>query len=278
MENEAFWVRVIKSIHGRDGGLGSSNTNRTIRDSIWNGIKALDNDFPKLNLNFANSFLRVISEGKEVLFWKDTWLGEHPLCVTFARLFIMETNKDARVADRITKEGPNILLNWNWNNSLAGRTAAECRSLETLLMNFMFADNGGDSWTWTSSSNGIFSTNISRELLDDKLLQAPTTPSETLRNNLLPQKIGIFVWRAQRNRLPVRLELDKKGIDIDSVRCPLCDNALESLEHVISRTRLVTMQFRRRDMGSFFLLVGSHISEHLKSKGFSSRRINVLKQ
>ncbi|XP_071738910.1 uncharacterized protein [Rutidosis leptorrhynchoides] len=54
-----------------------------------------------------------------------------------------------------------------------------------------------------------------------------------MRNNLVPEKIGIFVWRAQRNRLPVRVELEKKGIDLDSIRCPICNEDLESIEHVL---------------------------------------------
>ncbi|XP_071695292.1 uncharacterized protein [Rutidosis leptorrhynchoides] len=34
-----------------------------------------------------------------------------------------------------------------------------------------------------------------------------------------------------KKRLPVRTELDKRGIDLHSVRCPLCDNDLESEGH-----------------------------------------------
>ncbi|XP_071738647.1 uncharacterized protein [Rutidosis leptorrhynchoides] len=34
-------------------------------------------------------------------------------------------------------------------------------------------------------------------------------------------------------RLPVRVELDKCGIDLDSIRCPICDNDAESVEHMI---------------------------------------------
>ncbi|XP_071709258.1 uncharacterized protein [Rutidosis leptorrhynchoides] len=34
-------------------------------------------------------------------------------------------------------------------------------------------------------------------------------------------------------RLPVRTKLDKRGIDLHSVRCPLCDDDIESSEHTL---------------------------------------------
>ncbi|XP_071699382.1 uncharacterized protein [Rutidosis leptorrhynchoides] len=39
------------------------------------------------------------------------------------------------------------------------------------------------------------------------------------------------MWRAKRERLLVLLELDKRGIDLHSVRCPLCDDHLETVKH-----------------------------------------------
>ncbi|GKA42963.1 RNA-directed DNA polymerase, eukaryota, reverse transcriptase zinc-binding domain protein [Tanacetum coccineum] len=37
--------------------------------------------------------------------------------------------------------------------------------------------------------------------------------------------------RALKGRLPVREELDKRGIDLDSLLCPCCDNVVESCNH-----------------------------------------------
>ncbi|XP_071740813.1 uncharacterized protein [Rutidosis leptorrhynchoides] len=52
-----------------------------------------------------------------------------------------------------------------------------------------------------------------------------------MRNNLISKKIEMFVWRATQKLLPVRIELDKRGIDLDTVRCPLCDDDIETVEH-----------------------------------------------
>ncbi|XP_071715045.1 uncharacterized protein [Rutidosis leptorrhynchoides] len=52
-----------------------------------------------------------------------------------------------------------------------------------------------------------------------------------MRNNLVPKKLQIFAWRASQKRLPALTELDKRGIDLNSVRCLLCDDDLETVEH-----------------------------------------------
>ncbi|XP_071712374.1 uncharacterized protein [Rutidosis leptorrhynchoides] len=69
-------------------------------------------------------------------------------------------------------------------------------------------------------------------LIDDKRLGTHSS-SETLLNKAVPQKIGIFVWRAKQKRIPVRVELDKRGIDLDSILCPLCSNNTETVDHTL---------------------------------------------
>ncbi|XP_071712415.1 uncharacterized protein [Rutidosis leptorrhynchoides] len=70
-------------------------------------------------------------------------------------------------------------------------------------------------------------------LIDEKLLHNSFQSQETVRNNLIPKKIEIFAWRSLRKRIPTRVELDKKYIDLNSVRCPMCDDGLETVEHAI---------------------------------------------
>lgn len=56
---------------------------------------------------------------------------------------------------------------------------------------------------------------------------------ETLRNNLIPKKVGGFMWRALKGTIPVRVELDKSGIDLDSILCPVCGDEIETVNHIL---------------------------------------------
>ncbi|XP_071704916.1 uncharacterized protein [Rutidosis leptorrhynchoides] len=64
-----------------------------------------------------------------------------------------------------------------------------------------------------------------------KSYSSNSTYLETFKNNLVPKKVEVFVWRARNERLLVLSELDKRGIDLHSVLCPLCDSNIESVSH-----------------------------------------------
>ncbi|GJU73336.1 RNA-directed DNA polymerase, eukaryota, reverse transcriptase zinc-binding domain protein [Tanacetum coccineum] len=51
-------------------------------------------------------------------------------------------------------------------------------------------------------------------------------------NNILPSKVNISSWRIFHRRLPTRLNLDKRGIDLDSVLCPICNDNPELEDHI----------------------------------------------
>ena len=46
----------------------------------------------------------------------------------------------------------------------------------------------------------------------------------------IPEKIRIFAWRACMNGLPPRLNLCRRGVNIDPV-CPMCEQEPESISH-----------------------------------------------
>ncbi|XP_071704799.1 uncharacterized protein [Rutidosis leptorrhynchoides] len=71
------------------------------------------------------------------------------------------------------------------------------------------------------------------KLIDDKSIQRELNPAPTLKNNLIPIKVGIFVWRLLRKRIAVRVELDRRGIDLGTLLCPLCNDVVESVDHAI---------------------------------------------
>ena len=49
-------------------------------------------------------------------------------------------------------------------------------------------------------------------------------------NLKIPSKIRIFAWRACMNALPTRINLHRRGINID-VLCPMCEQEAESIAH-----------------------------------------------
>ncbi|GKG41575.1 RNA-directed DNA polymerase, eukaryota, partial [Tanacetum coccineum] len=82
--------------------------------------------------------------------------------------------------------------------------------------------------TWSLADDGIFSVRSSRRLIDSKLL--PSILLSTSWDNILPHKVNIFLWRLSLDRLPHRLNLSSRGIDITTISCSSCNGNVESVD------------------------------------------------
>ncbi|XP_071713202.1 uncharacterized protein [Rutidosis leptorrhynchoides] len=102
-----------------------------------------------------------------------------------------------------------------------------------LIRGYQFDQNSADKWSWTLASNGKFTVKRLSIIIEEQDVANTGPVQGTILNSLVPKKLEIFVWRVQKKRLPVRVELDKRGIDLHSVRCPMCDDSLKSVEHSI---------------------------------------------
>ncbi|XP_071695592.1 uncharacterized protein [Rutidosis leptorrhynchoides] len=136
-----------------------------------------------------------LGKSNSKLIWCVWWVidGKDKLSKLFPRLFRLEQNRAASVTDRVNLNGTDPSFSWYWVRDPAG-----------------FVENRG------------------RKAAGYSLIHHDTT-----RNKLVPKKIVLFIWRAQKKRLQVLVEIDKRGIDLDSIRCPLCDDDLKSVDHVL---------------------------------------------
>ncbi|XP_071728309.1 uncharacterized protein [Rutidosis leptorrhynchoides] len=206
---------------------------KLLESGIWGNIIATGVAMDELQVAFSRSFTKTIGDGGSTLFWLEHWIGSDKLCNLFPRLFRLEMTQNASVKDRYYKSNGQNISSWNWSRIPTGRTAAELDSLINLLSSFEGNCNNPDTWRWAFASNGLFTVKQLSNILDEQILGQFSSQQLTLRNSLVPKKIEIFVWRTLKGRFPVKLELDKRGIDLHSLRCPLCDCDLESDNHAL---------------------------------------------
>ncbi|XP_071713597.1 uncharacterized protein [Rutidosis leptorrhynchoides] len=187
----------------------------------------------KLGVQLGSSFSKKIGDGNDTNFWDDAWLQAGVLKTICPRLYHLESNKTVSVGERIKWVDGSVLLTWSWSRDLLGRDKDELHHLSNLLFSYVKQDGSSDKWYWNLASNGIFTTKKLSSLIDDKTTLDNRSRSETLKNNLVPGKPEVFIWRVLKKRLPTRIELDKCGIDLHSVRCPICDDDVESFDHAL---------------------------------------------
>ncbi|GKA64535.1 RNA-directed DNA polymerase, eukaryota [Tanacetum coccineum] len=103
--------------------------------------------------------------------------------------------------------------------------------------------NMNDRWVWPLEGFGDFSVASVRKLTDDKRL--PKVSSKTRWIKAVPIKVNVHAWKVRLDCLPTRINISRKGMDIESILCLICHNAGESLRHLFFNCHVAREIFRK---------------------------------
>ncbi|GJV01597.1 RNA-directed DNA polymerase, eukaryota, reverse transcriptase zinc-binding domain protein [Tanacetum coccineum] len=103
----------------------------------------------------------------------------------------------------------------------------------SLISSFRRVPRGGieDDQIWNLESSGELSVKSVCSFIDDLLF--PKADVHTRWVKAVHIKINIFRWRVSLDKLPTRLNLSLRGVDIPSTLCPLCSIIVESSSHLL---------------------------------------------
>ncbi|GJU96848.1 reverse transcriptase domain, reverse transcriptase zinc-binding domain protein [Tanacetum coccineum] len=171
------------------------------------GLGDIGEDIDGLGVDFTSSCVGVMGDGRDIRI------------------------KEVNVMDRGFWDDSRWVWEWDWVRDIRGRVCKELEDLLGALQHVVVSNNCRDRWRWSLDEDGKFTVKELSRLIEEKIILSDNRDQETPWNKLVPKKVNIFVWRALRRRLPVRVELDKRGIDLDSVLCPCCNNIVETGAH-----------------------------------------------
>ncbi|GJU05178.1 RNA-directed DNA polymerase, eukaryota, partial [Tanacetum coccineum] len=83
---------------------------------------------------------------------------------------------------------------------------------------------------WSLEATGEFSVKFVCQLIDDSILSNKEVTTRWVK--VMPIKINMFAWRVRLDKLPTRLNLFLKGIEISIIVCPICHASVESGSHI----------------------------------------------
>ncbi|GJZ61616.1 reverse transcriptase domain, reverse transcriptase zinc-binding domain protein [Tanacetum coccineum] len=148
----------------------------------------------------------------------------------FLILFSLELHKQCTIRDIFSSNNGSQQFNFNGRRPIRnGLEATQLNGLLDLLSNFVIIDTP-DHWACSCISSKTYTIDLMRTQLKHSLL---SSNGEAIRwNRDLPIKINIHSWRLYLDRMPNRFNLDKRGIDLHSTRCPVCDGAIEISKHL----------------------------------------------
>ncbi|GJW79793.1 RNA-directed DNA polymerase, eukaryota [Tanacetum coccineum] len=112
------------------------------------------------------------------------------------------------------------------------RDGAEEEQLGFLLscMDGLILTNIPDRWAWSLEATSEVSVKSVRQLIDDSIL--PKEEVATRWVKFMPININVFACRVRLDKLPTRLNLSHKSINISTIVCPLCHASFESGSHI----------------------------------------------
>ena len=94
-----------------------------------------------------------------------------------------------------------------------------------------------DRWFWSLEGSGEYSVASAIKFIDDQRLVG--SPHKTRWIKVIPIKINILAWKVRFEFLPTRLNLSRRGIEIQSLCCPICFKEVESTSHIFFTCSLV---------------------------------------
>nr|GEV03953.1 nucleotide-binding alpha-beta plait domain-containing protein [Tanacetum cinerariifolium] len=191
------------------------------------GIKVLD-------------YMRIKLENEEsTAFWDDNWIGGKVLMYSFPRIYALETEKEVTVNSKMS----DTRLENSFRRSIKGGVEhVQFNELSDMLQSVSLMPYS-DMWVWSLEGLGEFSVASIQNIIDDKRLL--TVDTRTLWIKYVPIKVNVLAWKIKIEALLTRFNISRRGIDIDSILCPICECGVESVRHVFFSCSLVRQIVRK---------------------------------
>ncbi|GJR56281.1 RNA-directed DNA polymerase, eukaryota [Tanacetum coccineum] len=226
------WSKVLAS--KSNGGLGvihalhGSNTSTLSASysSLWSSIIKECNALKSQGLDLISHCKIRVGNGMSTSFWHDQWLGDSCLRLSYPRLFALENNKVCSVAAKMSAPFVSSLR----RDVRGGEESAQLSRISDLLDTVVLS-NMGDRRFWDLNGDGCFRVKDVRRLLDDMLLPKSDVPSRWVKQ--IPIKVNVLAWKISMDRLPTRVNLHRRGVQVSPISCPICCEALENLDHLL---------------------------------------------
>ncbi|KAJ9553481.1 hypothetical protein OSB04_017526 [Centaurea solstitialis] len=200
--------------------------------TTWTAIIQVGTVLDNQGIDFSGSFAKKIGDEKKTFMWEERWNGSARFKDTFPRLYQLEEDKQAHIADRgmWTEEG--WRWTWSWRRPPRGRELGELEDLTNRLAESSPIRDKSDVIEWKLDDSKEYKVKRMQELQEE--VEPSTSPTiKTKWNKIVPKKVCILAWRARLGRLPCRVSLDRMGIDLDSILCPRCGDESETLDHTL---------------------------------------------
>ncbi|GJZ77033.1 RNA-directed DNA polymerase, eukaryota, reverse transcriptase zinc-binding domain protein [Tanacetum coccineum] len=199
--DQSLWAQVIHALHG-----SNTSTLSASYSSLWSSIIKECNALKSQGLDLISHCKIRVGNGMSTSFWHDQWLGDSCLRLSYPRLFALENNKVCSVAAKMSAPFVSSLR----RDVRGGEESAQLSRISDLLDTVVLS-NMGDR-RFPGNLNGTGGIRWVKQI---------------------PIKVNVLAWKISMDRLPTRVNLHRRGVQVSPISCPICCEALENLDHLL---------------------------------------------
>ncbi|GJV00421.1 RNA-directed DNA polymerase, eukaryota [Tanacetum coccineum] len=221
--DNSLWYRVISAIHGPNIQVRSYAPH-----SPWCAIIREIQNLKNKGVDLLSFCKKRVGNGIHTKFWHDVWLGDQKLSCVFPRLFALDEDKNCNVASKFHGS-----VEFSFRRAIRGGVESSQFSQLREMLDTVILSNMEDRWRWDLNGSGLFRVCDVRNYLDDFFL--PKDDKGTRWVKYIPIKINVFAWRVSLDRLPTRVNLIRRDVQVPSPVCPICNSDDEDISHLLFR-------------------------------------------
>jgi len=185
---------------------------------------------------FENCCEWRVGNGKDILFWKDVWVGNEDLKSKFPRLYSLCDNKEGNLES--CGEWLNDSWEWklvwrkglfDWENSQEAQLLQEVHGKALVL-------SIEDSKVWKVGKDSEFSVKSVYAKLRG-LYEGDSLFVSLWKSYALPSA-QFTTCRVLFNSVTTKVNLERRGVSVDSNLCSFCRMEVESTNHLFFECRI----------------------------------------
>ncbi|KAJ0588869.1 putative reverse transcriptase zinc-binding domain-containing protein [Helianthus annuus] len=157
-------------------------------------------------------------------FWITHWLQSSQCC----RLWKV-TNLCVWRTGFIRVQNGVVSLKFHWRQFCSAAKYRESAKLLAVL-NVVSLSPGPDCWSWSPNASGLFSIKSIKALMQERKYTG--SRNGFVWNSWSPLKVNFLLWRVFLGRLPTMVALRNRNIQVPSIKCSICGDDDEMIEHL----------------------------------------------
>ncbi|GJY55016.1 RNA-directed DNA polymerase, eukaryota [Tanacetum coccineum] len=236
-QKDSLWTKVIKALYGEDGSLDKvgASAARTCWTTIVQEVKVIQAQ----GINIHDFIKLKLGNGEDSRFWLDKWYEGGVLKRLFPRVYALELDKNISVSSKL--KAPSLVTTFR-RNARSGIEQTQFDSMAEIMKTISLVPRV-DRYIWSLENDGSFSVASIRKTLDDNRFQEESLSTRWVKS--VPIKVNILAWKVKSNALPTRFNISRRGMDIDSIDCPICKMGVETTSHVFFQCNVVRQVMRK---------------------------------